>query len=65
MLTPGDRTYYGDGITRITDPFWLCICPEGHTAWSCTYVKKCYFCGKKLEKCIQADQYKKRNSQRN
>lgn len=62
-MTPGDGTYYSDGVTRITDPFYLCICPGGHKEWSCIYVKKCRFCGRKLTKCIPADQYKKRSSQ--
>ena len=63
MITPGDNTRYKDGVTRISDPFYACICPAGHSAWSCTYIRKCRICGKRLTQCIPADQYKKRSSQ--
>lgn len=37
---------YGDGITKISDPFWLNICPGcGHMFWSCSYVPECPECG--------------------
>lgn len=49
--------YYNDGVTRVTDPFYLCICPAGHGYWSCTYEKKCFECGKRLLKCVPANEH--------
>lgn len=40
--------YYSDGKTEVTSPFFPCLCPEGHTYWSITPVRTCYFCGKRL-----------------
>lgn len=51
--------YYADGITKVTDPFYMCVCPDGHKMWSCVYERTCPECGRKLFLCIPADQYKK------
>lgn len=50
--------FYQDGVTRITDPFYICICPEGHRVWNCIYTKQCPVCGSRLEKCIPANKYR-------
>ncbi|MCI9357234.1 MAG: hypothetical protein HFH59_06755 [Lachnospiraceae bacterium] len=37
---------YGDGITKISDPFWMNICLKcGHMFWSCSVVSECPKCG--------------------
>lgn len=36
----------GDGVTRITDPFWLNTCPKcGHNFWSILSTGNCPNCG--------------------
>ncbi len=49
--------YYSDGVTRITDPFYTCLCPSGHKQWEITYRKSCSVCGQKLVLCIPSDRY--------
>ena len=57
--------YYQDGVTKVTDPFYMCVCPDGHKMWCCTYLKKCPECGKKLSICIPANLYKKETASKN
>lgn len=39
-------SYYHDGITRITDPFWRIQCNQcGNLFLSCLCVAKCPLCG--------------------
>lgn len=39
-------SYYSDGITRVTDPFWKMKCSQcGHIFWSCLCTAKCPLCG--------------------
>lgn len=45
---------YNDHVTRVTDPFYACRCPEGHAYWSVTYTRRCRKCGRKLESCLPA-----------
>lgn len=45
--------YYADGVTKITDPFYICICLKGHKYWSITQVKTCDLCGSVLSSCKQ------------
>lgn len=49
--------YYPDGATRITAPFYTCICPAGHKVWSITHISTCYACGKELIYCEPSDQF--------
>lgn len=49
--------YYSDGVTRITDPFYTCVCQSGHKTWEITKKDVCSECGKKLVICIPANQY--------
>lgn len=56
--------YYSDGVTRITDPFYTCICPEGHKVWEVMYTNTCSVCGRKLVLCMPADQYAARQKRR-
>jgi uncharacterized membrane protein YvbJ len=36
----------GDGITRISDPFWMNHCKKcGHSFWSCLCTADCPQCG--------------------
>ncbi|MDE5588211.1 MAG: hypothetical protein K2J60_03600 [Acetatifactor sp.] len=49
--------FYEDGVTRITDSFYTCICPDGHKHWEITYRKVCSDCGKKLVLCMPSDRY--------
>lgn len=40
------RGFYGDGVTKVTDPFWEVKCKNcGHNTWSVTYKDKCSKCG--------------------
>lgn len=40
------NTYYSDGITRVTDPFWTNICHKcGYVFMSCICTGKCPACG--------------------
>lgn len=39
-------TFYADGITKITDPFWKNTCRKcGHVFWSCVCNSECPACG--------------------
>lgn len=39
------ETYYSDGITKTTDPFWTIKCLDcGHAGWSVLKPRKCYSC---------------------
>ncbi|MDY3908283.1 MAG: hypothetical protein SOZ48_00890 [Eubacterium sp.] len=49
------QKYYTDGVTEITDGFYICKCQNGHQYWSCTYEKKCSRCDAKLLGCIPAN----------
>lgn len=49
------QKYYTDGVTAITDPFFVCQCQNGHSYWSMIYTPSCSVCGSKLASCIQAD----------
>lgn len=42
----GRNPFYTDGITRVTDPFWVVICEKcGHEYLSCVCYSKCPVCG--------------------
>lgn len=63
---------YGDGITKISDPFWLNACAEcGHMFWSCSHASGCPKCGSpKLERSLGGTAYaqiaaKRRKNQEN
>lgn len=49
--------FYSDGVTRITDPFYTCLCPAGHKQWEITRKTTCSVCGRKLLLCMPSDQY--------
>ncbi len=49
------KDLYSDRVTMITDPFYVCRCPQGHAYWSVIYVRTCRTCGKRLERCVPAD----------
>lgn len=53
------QEFYQDGVTRVTDPFYICVCEQGHKAYSPIYMKKCAFCGAVLRQCVPADKYNK------
>lgn len=53
------QEFYQDGVTRVTDPFYICVCEQGHKAYSPIYMKKCAFCGAALRQCVPADKYNK------
>ena len=39
-------SYYIDGITKITDPFWRSVCKKcGHTYLACISTSECPECG--------------------
>lgn len=48
------RKYYSDGVTKRTDPFYVCSCPNGHQYWSVTYQRTCNICKEKIE-CVPAN----------
>lgn len=33
------QEFYQDGVTRVTDPFYICICEKGCAAYSPIYLK--------------------------
>ncbi len=38
--------YYGDGITKVTDPFWQSVCRKcGYTFLACLSTSACPNCG--------------------
>lgn len=38
--------FYGDGITRVTDPFWRSVCKKcGHMFLACLATSGCPVCG--------------------
>lgn len=40
------NAYYSDGITKVTDPFWVNTCCRcGHIFMSCLSTGKCPICG--------------------
>lgn len=49
------KQYYTDGVTKISDSFYVCVCPKGHRYWSCIYVRKCALCKAKLNRCVPAN----------
>ncbi len=51
--------YYQDGITKVTDPFYVVRCSCGHAGWSCTYKTECSKCGSKTIQCFTANEEKK------
>ena len=51
------EAYYNDGVTRITDPFYTCVCPSGHKQWEITRKTTCSACGRELLLCMPSDQY--------
>lgn len=51
------QEFYQDGVTRVTDPFYICVCEQGHKAYSPIYMKKCAFCGAPLRQCVPANKY--------
>lgn len=50
---------YGDGITKISDPFWMNVCLEcRYTFWSCSIVSECPKCGRsKLRRTLAGVPY--------
>lgn len=41
-----ENQYYMDGITKITDPFWVNTCRKcGEIFWSCDCICACPACG--------------------
>lgn len=59
------QEYYEDGVTRVTDPFYICICEEGHKAYSTVYIKRCALCNADLCVCVPANKYKSKGDQKN
>ena len=51
------QEFYQDGVTRVTDPFYICICEKGCAAYSPIYLKKCELCGAPLRQCVPANKY--------
>lgn len=49
-----ENMYYPDGITKITDPFWVNTCREcGEIYWSCDCICTCPVCGSPdAERCL-------------
>lgn len=58
------KEYYTDGVTKRTDPLYICSCSCGKCYWSCTYQKQCSECGRDLISCEPAAS-KKKNGQIN
>ena len=53
------QKYYSDGTTRISAPFYACICPAGHAFWSVLPQETCRECGQILTNCTTADTKKR------
>lgn len=44
-------TYYPGSDTKITDPFYLFYCQNGHKEWCVTPIATCPYCGAKIKTC--------------
>lgn len=45
-------TYYPGSDTKITAPFYLFCCKNGHREWCVTPVTTCPYCGARIKTCL-------------
>ncbi|MCI8363415.1 MAG: hypothetical protein HFG34_00450 [Eubacterium sp.] len=51
-------TYYPGSDTKITDPFFLFCCKNGHREWCVKPVSACPYCGAEIKSCVPVGQKK-------
>lgn len=51
--------YYPDNDTKVTDPFYLFLCQNGHQEWCVTPITYCPYCGAVIKSCVPVNKNKK------
>lgn len=51
------EVFYPETKVKISDPFYVYICPNGHKEWCCIPLKECPECGSRLKGCVPVNEY--------